>query len=124
MPTVGLTFTPLPEHVRTARLVVAAVARRRGVAQEVVETIRLAVGEACIRAVNRCDQSGCTQPVAVEVLDAPGGLQVVVLDQATAGGGEDVDALPMTMVRALAHEVSLGPADGGFGSRLAMTWRA
>jgi serine/threonine-protein kinase RsbW len=124
MATVGLTFTALPEHVRTARLVATAVARRRGIEQDVVETIRLAVGEACVRAVWRCEVSGCVDPVAVEVVDEPGRLEVVVHDRASVDDATDVDSLSLTMVRALAHDVAVGPSDDGAGSRLAMTWRA
>ena len=51
MPTVELLFSALPEHVRTARLVAAAVARRAGVDEAVLDEVRLAVGEACSRAV-------------------------------------------------------------------------
>ncbi|HEX5567155.1 MAG TPA: ATP-binding protein [Streptomyces sp.] len=51
MATVELRFSPLPEHVRTARLVAAAVARRAGVDEAVLDEVRLAVGEACSRAV-------------------------------------------------------------------------
>ena len=51
MATVELRFSALPAHVRTARLVAAAVARRSGVDEAVLDEVRLAVGEACSRAV-------------------------------------------------------------------------
>src|SRR5262249_13029700 len=51
MPTVRLSFSPAAAHVRTARLVGVAVARRAGVAEELLEEVRLAIGEACSRAV-------------------------------------------------------------------------
>jgi anti-sigma regulatory factor (Ser/Thr protein kinase) len=51
MPTVRLSFSPAAVHVRTARLVGVAVARRAGVAAELFDEIRLAIGEACSRAV-------------------------------------------------------------------------
>jgi hypothetical protein len=66
MPTVRLSFTPAPAHVRTARLVSVAVARRAGVAAEHFDEIRLAVGEACSRAVALHRQNGL--PDLVEVL--------------------------------------------------------
>src|ERR1700726_4183820 len=47
MATVEVTFTPLPVHVRTARLVATAVARRSGVDESLLDEVRLAVGEAC-----------------------------------------------------------------------------
>lgn len=66
MPPVVLTFSPAAEHVRTARLVVVAVARRAGVGEARLEDVRLAVGEICARAVSRCASSSqATSPVAV-----------------------------------------------------------
>ena len=47
MATVRLSFSPAPVHVRTARLVGVAVARRAGVAEELLDEVRLAIGEAC-----------------------------------------------------------------------------
>jgi serine/threonine-protein kinase RsbW len=51
MAIVDVSFTPLPAHVRTARLIALAVARRIGVPEEMLDEVRLAVGEACSRAV-------------------------------------------------------------------------
>jgi len=65
MPTVELLFSALPEHVRTARLVAAAVARRAGVDEAVLDEVRLAVGEACSRAVGLHRSSGVDKPVRV-----------------------------------------------------------
>ena len=47
---VELTLPALPAHVRTARLVGVAAARR-GLDDGLVDEVRLAVGEACSRAV-------------------------------------------------------------------------
>ena len=41
MATVEVTFTPLPAHVRTARLVATAVARRSGVDEALLDEVRL-----------------------------------------------------------------------------------
>ncbi len=51
VPVVELSFAALPEHVRTARLVAVAVARRVGLDDDRLDEVRLAVGEACGRAV-------------------------------------------------------------------------
>ena len=51
MATVEVTFTPLPAHVRTARLVAAAVARRSGVDEALLNEVRLATAVATRRAV-------------------------------------------------------------------------
>ena len=42
MPTVEVSFTALPAHVRTARLVATAVARRSGVDEALLDEVRLA----------------------------------------------------------------------------------
>ncbi|MFD3457782.1 ATP-binding protein [Streptomyces sp. NPDC058691] len=69
MPTVELLFSALPEHVRTARLVAAAVARRAGVDEAVLDEVRLAVGEACSRAVGLHRSSGEDRPVHVRLTE-------------------------------------------------------
>ena len=43
MPTVEVSFTALPAHVRTARLVATAVARRSGVDEALLDEVRLAL---------------------------------------------------------------------------------
>jgi anti-sigma regulatory factor (Ser/Thr protein kinase) len=65
MATVELRFSAQPEHVRTARLVAAAVARRARVDEAVLDEVRLAVGEACTRAVSLHRSNGLDQPVRV-----------------------------------------------------------
>ena len=69
MPTVRLSFSPAPAHVRTARLVGVAMARRAGVPEELLEEIRLAIGEACSRAVALHRSAGITQLVDVDMSD-------------------------------------------------------
>ena len=64
-----LRFTPQPEHVRTARLVAVAHARRVGVEAGLLDEVRLAVGEACSRAVG-LHQRHCPGEPVVVVLDA------------------------------------------------------
>lgn len=70
MATVRLGFSPAPAHVRTARLVAVAVARRAGVAEGLLDEVRLAVGEACSRAVALHRRHGCADLVEVEMDDA------------------------------------------------------
>ncbi len=84
MSTVTLRLPATAVHVRTARLIAAAMARRSGVDEEVLDEVRLAVGEACARAVRQHERHGVTAPVTVEFADADG-LEIAVLDQAPAG---------------------------------------
>ncbi len=64
MATVELLFSALPEHVRTARLV-ARPWRAAGVEEAVLDEVRLAVGEACTRAVGLHQSNGISAPVRV-----------------------------------------------------------
>jgi anti-sigma regulatory factor (Ser/Thr protein kinase) len=95
-----LRFTPQPEHVRTARLVAVAHARRVGVEAGLLDEVRLAVGEACSRAVG-LHQRHC-----------PGEPVVVVLDAIDASGS---GLVPDRFVVTVADKVSgavPGPRDG------------
>ena len=91
---VELTLSPLPAHVRTARLVVVAAARRAGLDDSLVDELRLALGEACTRAVALHVKHAPNEPVRVTVTDDPGGLTVSVTDRGPAAGPttEDVAA--------------------------------
>ena len=82
MATVEVTFTPLPAHVRTARLVATAVARRSGVDEELLDEVRLAVGEACSRAVEAHRRHCPAEPVKIEMTDQDERFVVVVSDHA------------------------------------------
>jgi serine/threonine-protein kinase RsbW len=84
MATVEVTFTPLPAHVRTARLVATAVARRSGVDEALLDEVRLAVGEACSRAVEAHRRHCPGEPVRIEMTDADERFVVVVSDHAPA----------------------------------------
>ena len=66
MAVVQLTISALPAHVRTARLMATAVARRAGVSESTLDEIRLAVGEACSRAVEAHRTHCPDQPIAVK----------------------------------------------------------
>jgi anti-sigma regulatory factor (Ser/Thr protein kinase) len=72
--------------VRTARLVVVAAARRAGLADSLVDELRLAVGEACSRAVGLHRAHAPETPVRVLVDDQPQQLTISVLDVGPAAG--------------------------------------
>ena len=86
MATVEVTFSPLPAHIRTARLVATAVARRSGVDEALLDEVRLAVGEACSRAVEAHRQHCPAEPVKIEMSDQGERFVVVVSDQAPTPG--------------------------------------
>ncbi|POX41947.1 anti-sigma regulatory factor [Streptomyces sp. Ru73] len=93
MATVELRFSALPEHVRTARLVAAAVARRAGVDEAVLDEVRLAVGEACSRAVGLHRSNDVTSPITVMLIEDEKKFSIEVGDEvpgATAGAAPGV----------------------------------
>lgn len=95
-----LRFTPQPEHVRTARLVAVAHARRVGVEAGLLDEVRLAVGEACSRAVGLHQRHYPGEPVVV-VLDA--------VD--SSGSGLVPDRFVVTVADKVSGAVP-GPRDG------------
>ncbi|MBT2399287.1 ATP-binding protein [Streptomyces sp. ISL-100] len=87
MATVELRFSAQPEHVRTARLVAAAVARRAGVDEAVLDEVRLAVGEACTRAVGLHRSNGISAPVRVALTEEEKSFSIEVGDEVPGSGG-------------------------------------
>jgi serine/threonine-protein kinase RsbW len=88
MATVEVTFTPLPAHVRTARLVATAVARRSGVDEALLDEVRLAVGEACSRAVEAHLRHCPAEPVKIEMTAADERFVVTVSDHAPTAAAQ------------------------------------
>lgn len=72
-----------PAHVRVVRLVAVSLARVHGVDEDVVEDVRLAVGEACGRAVAAHTRAAVEVPVQLRFEGSSGsgpGLVVEVVD--------------------------------------------
>jgi len=135
MATVEMTFTPLPAHVRTARLVATAVARRSGVAEALLDEVRLAVGEACSRAVEVHQEHCPAEPVRVALTGAEKRFEVVVTNTAATDGGMEWSAisdpgpdgqglpgeLGLAVIAGLADDVQVSrTGDGGLSIR--MSW--
>ncbi len=115
-----LTIPPLPEQVRTARLVTTAAARRCGVSEERIDEIRLAVGEVIARSVVRQQRAGLVSPVVVDITDDDD-LFTVRVQEATAPEVIDEDGgLALSVASCLAFECDVEAA--GSGSRIRMAW--
>jgi serine/threonine-protein kinase RsbW len=120
MATVEVTFTPLPAHVRTARLVATAVARRSGVDEALLDEVRLAVGEACSRAVEAHRRHCPAEPVRIEMTDQGERFVVVVSDHAPTAssapfGGDSGNGAGHAHLVEVAHEEDDGVIPAGFG---------
>lgn len=113
MPTVRLDISPTPSHVRTARLVATAVARQSGVADSVLDEIRLAVGEACSRAVNLHREHAPDRLVTV-LLDDERRFTVTVIDDAPVGA-EVSDVDPMDLIAGNTPDAAVDLLPSGFG---------
>lgn len=137
MATVELRFSALPEHVRTARLVAAAVARRAGVDEAVLDEVRLAVGEACTRAVGLHQSNGVSAPVLVALIEDEKQFSIEVGDEAPhvapgdrvpgslSRGVDDLDAegedeMGLAVISGLVDDVEV--TAGESGGLIRMTW--
>jgi len=113
MATVEVTFTPLPAHVRTARLVATAVARRSGVDEALLDEVRLAVGEACSRAVEAHRRHCPAEPVRIEMTDQDERFVVTVSDHAPTAPGRP--APPATASDSAGHDGAVRDGAGHDG---------
>jgi len=139
MATVEVSFTPLPAHVRTARLVATAVARRSGVAEALLDEVRLAVGEACSRAVEAHRLHCPAEPVRIALTSLAGRFEVEVTDTGPAarasaggsgsgaagpGGAGDGPSLPpgfgIAVIAGLADDVEV--SETAAGTSIRMSW--
>ena len=140
MATVRLSFSPAPVHVRTARLVGVAVARRAGVADELLDEVRLAIGEACTRAVALHNQYGLRDPVEVEMADDDP-YTVRVIDRAPIEASIGLSALPpdelanesltdealttgvgFALLAGFVEDLQVRPVEDGVGTEVRMIW--
>jgi anti-sigma regulatory factor (Ser/Thr protein kinase) len=145
MPTVEVSFSALPAHVRTARLIALAVARRAGVDEGLLDEVRLAVGEACSRAVGINQSLNGTAPVVMRLTDEQGRFTVEVVDKGSPGDavaepdleGLDPDELAapteeplpdlppgfgLAVISGLVEDVNVGSETDG--THVRMTWPA
>lgn len=138
MATVEVTFTALPAHVRTARLVATAVARRSGVAESLMDEVRLAVGEACTRAVETHAVQCPDKPVRVALSNQAGRFEIEVINAGrsaqglgpasgstgTGTGRGDAAVMPpgfsLAVIAGLADDVEISETEAG--TSVKMSW--
>ena len=143
MAVVELLLPALPEHVRTARLIVTAVARRAGLDLALVDELRLAVGEACSRAVGLHRENDLLDRIGIRVSEDVAGLSVSVTDRGPPAGprpadlsgsfdtpAADSDAdgayvdpdVALAVLAGLVDEVDVSPGPDGRGTVVTLTW--
>jgi serine/threonine-protein kinase RsbW len=133
-PDLELELPAKPQYVRAARRAVGALARMRDAQEELIEDIKLAVSEACTRAINCHEEAGSQEPVVLRAFSDRASLVVEVLDRgpdperSVSGPPAEIDtgelpfesALAVPLIRGLVDEVALAPRPGG-GSLVRMT---
>src|SRR5690349_7743497 len=147
MSTVHLSFTPDPAYVRTIRLVAAAVARRAGVADDLLDEVRLAIGEACTRAVAMHRRHGLDDLIDVAMSDGgrfvvrvtdrgpadvaevdPGETTGAIIAQVSVETGRVVDedavtaGVGLALLTGLMHDLAVAPSPDGEGTEVRMSW--
>ena len=105
-------------HVRTARLVAVTIARRAGFDEDVVESVRQGVGEACAMVVHAAEPDDHLELV---IRDAPRDLDVLVLP-APRGWNDGAGDLAAAVLAGLTDELDLTTTSSGEALRL--HWRA
>jgi anti-sigma regulatory factor (Ser/Thr protein kinase) len=147
--TVHLTFTPDPAYVRTVRLVAAAAARGAGVPDEIVDEVRLAIGEACTRAVALHRRHGVADLIDIQMTDGgrftvrvtdrgpvadahnePGEVTGAIMAQVAAeiGARMDLDeealspAVGLAVLAGLVDDLNVAAGPDGMGTVVQMSW--
>ncbi len=137
-PMVRLAVSPIPAHVRTARLVAVAAAREFGAAGQLLEEIKLAVSEACTRAIAVTQRRDLVE-LSIS-LDGPGDdarITLVVRDSAPYGdadfepglgqgqanlvAGEDSPDASL-LLTGMIEDVEIGSGHGGVGTVIRASW--
>jgi anti-sigma regulatory factor (Ser/Thr protein kinase) len=115
MATIDVRLSPLPAHVRTARLIALAVARRARVSEDLLEEVRLAVSEVCSRAVGVHVAKGVPDPVGMRLIDDLDSFTIEVVNVGTLA---DDPTQSMDLVEASTRALADNDADAmppGFG---------
>ena len=124
--TVRLMIPARPEYISLCRLALAGISRTRGLDDETVADLKLALTEACTNSIRHAYPQGdgtvevvydlLPDRLVIEVADTGSGFDLLereeVADGLTEGG------LGMAIMRALADELELTRGADGRGSRL------
>ncbi len=103
-------------------MVATAVARRSGVAESRLDEVRLAVGEACSRAVEAHQRHCPTEPVRLVLTDQPGRFEIEVTDSSAGPEATAPTGFALAVIAGLADEVKI--SETGAGTSVVMSWPA
>lgn len=129
---VSLTIPAKPEYIALGRLALTGLLRARGIEQEVVADLKLALTEACSNSIRHAYADGRDGEVEIRYELADSSLEVEVSDDGggfdpanlqISRGGLDEGGLGIAIIRAVADDVSIGPRPGGTGYSVRFTKR-
>jgi serine/threonine-protein kinase RsbW len=125
---VRLTIPAKAEYITLVRLALSGLPQLRPVSEETLGDLKLAVTEACSNSVRHAYRDGRSGAVQVIYELHPDRLVVEVRDEGEGftggegihgrGGSLSEGGLGIAIIRELADELELGPAENGKGSRL------
>jgi serine/threonine-protein kinase RsbW len=123
---VALTFPARPEFIALARLALTGLARTRGLPQEHVADLKLALTEACSNSVRHAYDAGRRGTVAILYQLTPDRILIEVTDEGSGfdpktlrRAQEELDegGLGIAIIRAVTDDLEIGARPEG-GSRL------
>jgi serine/threonine-protein kinase RsbW len=129
---VRLAIPARAEYIALCRLALAGLSRTRGLDEELVADLKLALTEACTNSIRHAypDGSGTVEVVytlsadrlVIDVADRGSGF---VPRERRADGSDELaeGGLGMAIMEAIADELEIGPGAGGRGSRLRLVKR-
>jgi len=103
---IRVTFSPRPENVALARVLVGTMARRHGLPQDAVEDVRLLVSEACTNAVRAHVRNHDARPVSVTCM-VDGEVLIEVSDTGGGFGSDIPDDVPFPKIGAVGADMDV-----------------
>lgn len=126
---VALTFPARPEFIALARLALTGLARTRGLSQELVADLKLALTEACSNSVRHAYEASRLGTVGILYELSPDRMIIEVTDEGSGfdpktlrRAEEELDegGLGIAIIRAVTDDLEIGARPEG-GSRLRFT---
>jgi serine/threonine-protein kinase RsbW len=123
---VALMFPARAEFIALARLALTGLARTRGLSQELVADLKLALTEACSNSVRHAYEAGRLGMVAIQYQLSPDRMVIEVTDEGSgfdpktlkrAQEGLDEGGLGIAIIQAVTDDLEIGARPEG-GSRL------